>query len=116
MRENTGLFKAKRIDNCDWVQGYYFNYIDIDKDFKNVHYHLILDNKVREQYEVDHETICEFTGLKNLYEHDFIRFANGAKYEIIWEDFMFKIANETHREALFESEDYDWQIIGNRFD
>lgn len=114
MRENIGLFKAKDINTKEWRKGYYWtnevgnHFIRVVKDKEGNFINPI-------DYEIDPETLCECTGLANLYTHDFIRFDNGAEYEIIFEDYMFKISNETHKEALFESEFDDIEIIGNKF-
>lgn len=66
-------------------------------------------------------TVSQFTGLldKNgnkIFENDLVEFENGATYEIIFEDYMFKISNETDKYSLFEIEDDDFKVIGNRWE
>ena len=55
------LFKAKRVDNGEWVEGYYVKKYDL---LGKRHLILYVDNHVRwECVEVDPETLCQFTGL-----------------------------------------------------
>lgn len=77
------LFKAKRVDNAEWVEGYYVKKYDLsDKR----HLILYVDNYVRwECVEIDPETLCQFTGLcdKNgskIWENDIIKYHFGEIY------------------------------------
>lgn len=71
------LFKAKRKDNGEWVEGYYLNIAKIN--------HFICTGKIKldgavkgiiapEMYEINPDTICQITGLTDK---------NGQK---IWEN------------------------------
>lgn len=71
------LFKAKRKDNGEWVEGYYLNIAKIN--------HFICTGKIKldgalkgiiapEMYAIDPDTICQYTGLTDK---------NGNK---IWEN------------------------------
>lgn len=67
--EDRYLFKAKRLDNGEWVQGYYVKGLDVyDKEV-----HLIFEpntmfyssGETDGWYKVDPTTICQCTGLKD---------------------------------------------------
>lgn len=69
------LFKAKRIDNGEWVEGYYRR---IPCMGMLEHYIMPRNPKNRmEQYAIDPDTICQFTGLtdkngKKIWENDIV--------------------------------------------
>lgn len=74
------LYKAKRVDNGEWVCGLpiYKNYIRVfteheyeDEDGRKIKYSTTKD------YQVDPKTMCEFIGLtdknkNNIFEHDIV--------------------------------------------
>lgn len=75
------LFKAKRIDNGKWIEGYYQKRYDLLDNEE----HLIFradSHTVWEYVEVDPETLCQFTGLCDK---------NGNK---IWENDIFQYTDE----------------------
>lgn len=108
------LFKAKRIDNGEWVEGYYVY-------CRKRHYILPVLNKAigfdereDEWVEVDPDTICQYTGLtdkngKKIWENDLlghklnrVEFLNGT-YCINGDRSLFFEANTN-------------EVIGNIFD
>lgn len=69
------LFKAKRLDNGGWVEGYYWT------NLFNNHFIRIAQNKTGrftiDDFEIDPDTLCQFTGLTDkdgnkIWENDII--------------------------------------------
>ena len=82
-------FKAKRLDNNTWVEGYFYS------EFGNTY--IIEDRQsesmlnINEAHQVDPLTVCQFTGLKDcegneLYEHDVIKNYPFIPSEIVWSE------------------------------
>lgn len=110
--EDRYLFKAKRLDNGEWVQGYYVKGLDMyDKEV-----HLIFEpntmfysnGETDGWYKVDPTTICQCTGLKDekgklIWENDIVvcRDFTEEKYVIAWKQ----------DEACFEYQQYGCSIM-----
>lgn len=85
------LFRAKRIDNGEWVEG---NLITNERNEHKKYIGYIFDerNGVIEDFdivEVIPNTICQYTGLKDKNEEkvfigDIIRCTKGCPHEVIW--------------------------------
>lgn len=72
--EDRYLFKAKRLDNGEWVIGSYANCCYQNEEDKTGHFILEYPNKFHEIYT---STICQCTGLKDkngklIYENDIV--------------------------------------------
>lgn len=120
------LFRGKRADNGEWVEGNLFIPDCPDKPTEIC----IGSNVVRITYEVVPTTIGQFTGLtdKNgtkIFEGDILEFTNGddekTPYLVVWDDFFssWHIAQNGDRNfwddfADFESERFE--VIGNIHD
>ncbi len=88
MREH--ICRAKRIDNGEWVYGFYWNRGEF------AHYIKVIDENgnLVGDYEVLPETVCEYTNLKDrnckkIFEGDIVecyRYANGKDGELVFEN------------------------------
>lgn len=85
------LFRAKRIDNGEWVEG---NLITNERNERKKYIGYVFDerNGMIEDFdivEVIPNTICQYTGLKDKNEEkvfigDIIRCTKGCPHEVIW--------------------------------
>ena len=68
------LFKAKRKDNGEWVEGYYFG---VGEKHMILNFSTDESGTYHNMYEIDPETLCQYTGLtdKNgnkIWENDIV--------------------------------------------
>lgn len=87
--ENRHLFRGKRIDNGEWVEGYCAKGLDMyDKEI-----HIIFEfatifyssGETDGFVEVDPSTICQCTGYEGIYEKDIFT-DEGGIFVIKWSD------------------------------
>lgn len=119
-------FKAKRLDNNTWVEGYFY------AECGNTY---IIENRQKESklnrnitYQVDPSTICQFTGLKDckgneIWEHDLLQSRETrAIYAVVWdENGGFIIKNSVGGGHLLNFlgsilSIFNFKVVGNKFD
>lgn len=137
------LFKAKRIDNGEWVIGSLVLSDDADEEYKAIIIPSVNSNMFTREsynedlgfenwYKVDQSTICQCTGLKDkngklIWENDVVVFWDTYSTEngyaemdcigkVVWDDetISFQVTNRLSAES-YEVLD-ECSVIGNIFD
>lgn len=124
--EDRYLFKAKRIDNGEWVQGYLYGI------WEKRYVLWGMTNDIPDMIEVEPSTICQCTGLKDkngklIWENDVVGFWDTYSTEnghaeadcigkVVWDDetISFQVTNRLSAES-YEVLD-ECGVIGNIFD
>ena len=114
--EDRYLFRAKRIDNGEWAEGYLFRLSENHPPF------IMLSDRYGESHEVDPSTICQCTGRtdrdeKLIFEHDVIAYLDpystesgyaeaDCAGEVLWDEetLSFQVTNRLSAES--------WEVLG----
>lgn len=128
--EDRYLFKAKRVDNGEWVLGVLFdgeNHCIIGQEIKFSPYQTNECKIVG--YEVDRNSICQCTGLKDkngklIWENDIVRDEYGNFYKAFWQNdyYQFSFCAKTGvfpigaKWNLWSFKSSEIEVVGNIFD
>lgn len=125
------LFRAKRIDNGGWVEGYFAIgkwYLDEKERYAILPIDLCFypHCEINEWIEIDPETVCQYTGLKDkngkrIWENDIVRIENSMDEGIGNIEFyggMWYVDGEPSNSLydIVEYDDGELEVIGNIFD
>lgn len=113
-------FKAKRLDNDKWVEGYFYAECGNTYIIENHQEESMLNRNIT--YEVDPSTVCQFTGLKDtndvpIFEGDIIDF--DGEGEVVFKDGAFYAKFGKYTECLLcnlVKSGLSVTIVGNKFD
>lgn len=118
------LFKAKRLDNHDWILGF----LSVHKTGK--YFIRPIDGSASSSEEVDKNTICQCTGLKDkngklIWENDIVKNEKGNFYKAFWQNNYYQfswicvkadVLPIGAKWNLWSIKSFEIEVIGNIFD
>lgn len=124
--ENRYLFKAKRVDNGEWVQGALLLH---DADTATIFNQHPADGSLQ-GFEVDRNTACQCTGLKDkngklIWENDIVRDEHGNFYKAFWQNNHYQFSWICVKSDVFFTgvkwdlwsfKSFEIEVTGNIFD
>ena len=144
--EGLGLFRARKKNNGEWLEGYYCRALETAEHGSAVYHFIIFqrtDGSGRMHVEpINPETLCRCTGVRDrngrlIFENDFVRREIGGEGMIgtvVWSDtgltgFFLKVFDSRHNDCIYQSypisraladengkSGSDDTVIGNIFD
>lgn len=125
MKPENIKFKAKRLDNGEWCEGYFYEENGNTYIIENRQKESMLNRNVT--YEVDPSTVCQFTGLadKNgveVYENDIVKTVDWEEKicNVEYKDYGFCLCGKCFRDGIMPLfiaiGNCDIYVVGNNFD
>ena len=125
------LFKAKRKDNGEWVEGYYRADPDLDTHYIcGWNYYASENGLEREPFEeeINPDTLCQYIGFtdkngEKIWENDIVeerhRGVITMRYHVLWDfketSWMFETKSSA-RYGIYAINQRKFEVVGNIFD
>lgn len=124
MKNREIKFKAKRIDNGEWVEGYLLS-DQVKRDGNPSVDIMLIQDELHQEWEINPETICQYTGLKDkngkeIWEGDGIVSCGNQSGNVVYEHGTFGIrtqgSNSKYPNPFTNMNLSYWKVIGNIHD